>query len=70
MKQPNEIVSATESVSSIRNEVNTRTHKAGYTDRDGQPKISRKTSSGKGDTCRPMNKKLYDQNYVKIFGHK
>ncbi len=69
-KAPGMIVPATESVSSIKDEANRRTHKAGYTDRDGQPKISRQTSNGKGDTCRPMNKKLYDQNYERIFGHK
>ena len=68
-KVPNEIISASESDSSIRDEVNRRTWKAGYTDRDGQRKISRKTSYGKGDTFRPMNKKLYDQNYERAFGH-
>ncbi len=70
MKAPTEIVPITESKSSIKDEVNRRTHKAGYTDRDGQPKISRVTSYGKGDMVRPINKKLYDQNYEKIFGHK
>ncbi len=69
MKAPTEIVSVTESESSIKDEVNRRTCRAGYTDRDGQPRISRTTNYGKGDTCRPMNKKLYDQNYEKIFGH-
>ncbi len=68
-KAPNEIVPATESKSSIKDEVNRRTCKAGYTDRDGQPRVSRMTSYSKGDTCRPMNKKLYDQNYERIFGH-
>ena len=33
-----DIVSVTESESRLRDEVNRRTHKAGYTDRDGQPK--------------------------------
>ncbi len=62
-KAPNEIVPATESESSIRDEVNRRTCKAGYTDRDGQPR------NGKGDAPRPVNKKLYDQNYERAFGH-
>lgn len=61
-KSPDEIVPATESESSIKDEVNRRTYKAGYTDRDGQPR-----SSGKGDTCRPVNKKRYDKNYDRIF---
>lgn len=37
-KAPGMIVPATESESSIKDEVNRRTCKAGYTDRDGQPK--------------------------------
>lgn len=64
-----EIVSASESEVNVREEVNRRTCKAGYTDRDGQPKVSRNNSAGKGDVCRPMNKKLYDQNYERAFGH-
>lgn len=60
-----EIVSATESESNVRDEVNRRTWKAGHTDRDGQMKVSR---SGKGDTYRPVNKKKYDENYERIFG--
>jgi len=47
----------------VQNEINARTYKAGYTDRDGQPR------NGKGDSPRPVNKKLYDANYVRIFGH-
>ena len=64
------IVPASESESSIKDEVNRRTHKAGYTDRDGQPKISRSNGAGRGDVPRPVNKKLYDRNYERIFGHK
>ena len=64
------IVPATESVSSIKDEVNRRTCKAGYTDSDGQPKISRNNGAGKGDVPRPINKKRYDRNYERIFGHK
>lgn len=69
-KAQNEIVPVTESQSSIKDEVNRRTHKAGYTDRDGQPRISRSTGAGKGDACRPMNKRLYDKNYDRIFRNK
>ncbi len=65
-KSPNEIVPATESQSSVKEEVNRRTHKAGYTDRDGQP-IKRRTGTGKGDACRPMDKKRYDENYDRAF---
>ena len=66
--KPMEIISANESESNVREEVNRRTCRAGYTDRDGQPKISRNNGAGKGDTCRPMNKKKYDENYERIFG--
>ncbi len=59
-----EIVSAAESESNVKDEVNRRSCKAGYTDRDGQPK------NGKGDTYRPVNKQLYDENYERIFGKK
>ena len=69
-KAPGMIVPHNESESNIKDEVNRRTYKAGYTDRDGQPKISRNNGAGKGDVQRPTNKKLYDQNYEKIFGHK
>jgi len=69
-KSPGMIVPATESKSSIKDEVNRRTWKAGYTDRDGQPKRSRNNGAGKGDVFRPCNKELYDRNYERIFGHK
>lgn len=29
-----------------------------------------KNSAGKGDTYRPVNKKKWDENFEKIFGHK
>jgi len=64
-----EIIPPTESEKNVREEVNKRTHRAGYTDRDGQPKTSRATSYGKGDSFRPVNKKLYDENYRRIFKH-
>ena len=60
------IIPATESLSSIKDEVNRRTHKAGYTDRDGSP-MTRKTSAGKGDSPRPFDRKKYEENYDRIF---
>ena len=68
MKASTEIVPITESESSIKDEVNSRTFKAGYTDRDGQPRISRTTSYGKGDAKRPFDRKKYAENYDRIFG--
>ena len=59
-----EIISATESGSNVKEEANRRAAKAGYCEKDGTPK-----GAGKGDTPRPVNKKKYDENYVKIFGH-
>jgi len=67
-KCPDEIVPASESESSIRDEVNRRSCKAGYTDRDGQP-IRRRSDSGKGDMYRLVDKEKYDKNYARIFGH-
>ena len=48
----------------VREEMIRRNVKAGYCERDGTPK-----GAGKGDSPRPVNKKKYDENYVKIFGH-
>ena len=53
----------------VRQEINQRTYKAGYTDRDGRPKVSRQTNYSKGDSRRPGNSQMYRENYVKIFGH-
>ena len=64
-----DIIPATESVSNIKDEVNRRSWKAGYTDRDGQPKVSRNNGAGKGDIPRLCNKKRYDENYERIFKH-
>ncbi len=64
-----DIISVTESESNVREEANRRSYKAGYTDRDGQPRTSRVTSYSKGDTPRSYNRKKYDKNYVRIFGH-
>ncbi len=61
-----DIVSVFESESNVREEVNRRTCKAGYTDRDGQPRIG----AGKGCAYRPVDKKKYDENYDRIFGKK
>ena len=52
----------------VKEEVDRRTHKAGYTDRDGRPKTSRVTNYSKGDSRRPGNLKKYRENYVKIYG--
>ncbi len=54
-----DIVSITESESVVRDEVNRRTHKAGYTDRDGQRKkrLAEIVS---------MPTEKYRQNYDKI----
>jgi len=65
-----EVVPWNESESNLKEEVNRRSHKAGYTDRDGQPIISRSNGAGKGDVARACNKKQYDRNYERIFGHK
>ena len=51
--------------SGFKDEINLRTYKAGYTDRDGQPR-----GAGKGDAPRPVNKKRYDENYDRIFKKK
>ncbi len=60
-----EVISASESESNVKEEVNRRTCKAGYTDRDGQ----QMTGAGKGDKRRPCNINKYRENYIKIFGH-
>lgn len=52
----------------LQDEINHRTWKAGYTDKDGQQKISRNDGAGKGDVPRPCNKKKYDEGYERIFG--
>ena len=44
-----EILPFNHSEKDIKEEVNKRTCKAGYTDRDGQPKVSRSNGAGKGD---------------------
>lgn len=65
-----EIIPVTESEKNVREEVNKRTCKAGYTDRDGQSPLRPRTSSaGKGDWYRPVDKKIYENNYKRIFGH-
>lgn len=70
MKTEPLIVSPNESESNVREEANKRTCRAGYTDSDGQQKISRNLkAAGKGDVPRPVNKKRYDENYKRIFGH-
>ena len=49
----------------LREEVNSRTHRAGYTKRDGSP-----VHAGKGDRFRTVNTSRYADNYKRIFGHK
>ncbi len=62
-----EIIPITESESNVREEVNRRSWKAGYTDRDGQQMTSRKTDAGKGDSPRPVTQKYYD-TMKRLFG--
>ena len=64
--QSGEGISVFESESNVREEVNRRSCKAGYTDRDGQPINN---GAGKGDVPRPCNMKKYRENYERIFGH-
>jgi len=66
--QSGEGVSAFESEANVKEEVIRRSHKAGITEKDGTP--IRSNGAGKGDVPRPCNKKRYDRNYERIFGHK
>ena len=61
-----EIVPVTESEKSIKDEVNLRTYKAGYTDRDGQQMIRKNTGAGKGDSPRPVDYKKIDETYKRL----
>ena len=61
--QSGEGVSFLESEANVKEEVNRRTFKAGYTDRDGQPR------NNGADVVRPCNMKKYRENYERIFGH-
>lgn len=45
----------------LRDEVNGRTHRAGYTDRDGQPMDRREIVS--------RNSPAYRRNFRRAFGH-
>ncbi len=65
--QSGEGVSVFESEANVREEVNRRSYKAGYTDRDGQQMISRNNGVGKGDVPRPYDRKKYGENYDRIF---
>ena len=62
-KADGEVVPWSESEDNVREEVNRRTAKAGYTTKYGEP-----TSSGR-IISKPLSKKGRE-NYVKIFGHK
>ena len=46
---------------SVRDEVNRRTHRAGYTDRDGQPMLRREIVS--------RWSRKYSNNFQRAFGH-
>lgn len=65
-KSGGEIIDWKENEGNVREEVLRRNAKAGYCNPDGTPI---KTGAGKGDTPRPTNKRQYDINYVKTFGH-
>lgn len=65
-KSPGDIVSNAESQSNVREEVNRRTCKAGYTDSDGQPPLHYRGGNGKGCWYREVNKEKFDKNYDKI----
>jgi len=54
-----DIIPTTESEKNVKEEANKRSWKAGYTDRDGQPRISPEIVS------KPPNKQ-YRENYEKI----
>jgi len=56
-----ELVPLRTSESDLRDEVNRRTHKAGYTDRDGQMMVRREIVS------RPSA--AYRENFERVFGH-
>jgi hypothetical protein len=61
-----EIVPANVSENDLRDEVNCRTCKAGYTTRDGLSPYKTKIM---GFAIVGRAKKKYDNNYRKIFGH-
>jgi hypothetical protein len=67
--QSGEGVSAFESEANVREEVNRRTYKAGYTNKDGTP-IRRDTGAGKGDVPCPCNYRKYSETCNRIFGEK
>jgi len=56
-----ELVPEGTSDSDMRDEVNRRTHRAGYTDRDGQPMLRREIVS--------RNSPAYRDNFERAFGH-
>lgn len=63
--QSGEGVSFLESEANVREEAIRRGAKAGHCNSHGGP-----VGAGKGDAYRPVNKKLYDENYERIFGKK
>ena len=63
-KSGGEIVDWTENGENVREEVLRRNAKAGYCNRDGSP-----IGTDRGNLCRPVDKKKYNKEYVRIFGH-
>ncbi len=61
-KSGGEVVSFLEDENNVKEEVLKRSAKAGHFNCGS-------TGSGKGDARRPIDEKLYRENYVKIFGH-
>lgn len=61
-KSGGEVVAWNEKEDNVRDEVNRRAHKAGYTNREGGPPATGRIIS------KPANDK-YRENYVRIFGH-
>ena len=57
-----EIVPQNESYANIKEEVNRRTSKAGYTTKHGEP-------AGRTKIMAAPPTKKYEENYVRIFGH-
>lgn len=63
-KADGEIASWNENPETVQEEVMKRSAKAGYCERDGSP-----ISAGKGDRFRPVDRRKYEPNYKRIFGH-
>ena len=62
--QSGEGVAWNESEANVREEVLRRSHKAGYTEKDGTPI---RMDAGKGSRSRPVDIKKFQRNYDRIF---